>query len=88
MHWGIGSATIDVEPKIRTAGENSIFLPNMKHFSVTLFLFARLTSDHILYLRIHLQAQIASAMSDSRLPACTHHSKHFFACLYFESIKC
>jgi len=36
-------ATIDLEPKIRTADENLILLPNMKQ----LFLFAGLTSDHI-----------------------------------------
>jgi len=40
-------ATIDLETEIRTIGENSIFLPEMKQHLVELFLFARLTSDHI-----------------------------------------
>jgi len=37
-------ATIDLEPKIRTAEENLILSPKMKQ----LFLFAHLTSDHML----------------------------------------
>ena len=43
VSWVIGRATIDLEPKIRTAEQNLILLPKMKKKIV----FARLTSDHI-----------------------------------------
>jgi len=54
--WCICRATIHLEPKISTAEENLILLPKKKK----IFLFARLTSDHIVCLiifRNHLLQQ-------------------------------
>jgi len=81
----IHSVAIHLEPRIRTARKNSLFLSTTKHFSVKLFQFARLASCHIFaYLS---PRTIVSAMSYFR-PPYTRHGKQFFACLFLESVKC
>jgi len=66
---------LPVEPKIRSTKQILILLPKVKQ----LFLFVRLTSDHIF---AYLSPEtIASALSYSRPPSCNRHEKRFFRLL-------
>jgi len=75
------------------SGEYLIFLHEMEQQLVKLFLFSRLTSGHIFAYSSHRQILLQQCFilrktRASRIPSCSRHGKRFFACMFFDSIKC
>ena len=66
-------ATINLEPKIRTAEKIFIFLPKKTTNALCLHDLCQ-----FIYLPIYLQEPFVSAISYSRISSCNRHGKRFF----------